>query len=192
MGDKPKKKFYKKWWFWVLVVVIIGFAISQSGNNEPKKVSQSNQSTTESEQSKQAQTASTESTPKTKTFKIGETVQLKDYKVTVNKIRTSQGDDVSQPKQGNEFLYVDCTVENISNEQKTVSSVMMFKVEDKDGRSYEQTITTDGNGQLDGDVAPGRKITGEYIVEVPQGKTGLDLVFDSSLISSGQVIVNLN
>ncbi|WP_368490846.1 DUF4352 domain-containing protein [Clostridium sp. BJN0013] len=169
----------------VLFISII--FVGCSSESQPSKVGES-KSDVQSTQTKSDQTQNSQA----KTFKVGDVVQLNDYKVTVNSVRTSQGDDIFQPKQGNEFLYVDCTIENISNQQQTVSSVMMFRVEDKDGRSYEQTITTDGNGQLDGDVAPGRKITGEYIVEVPQNKTGLDLVFDSSLISGGQVIVNLN
>ncbi len=154
---------------------------------------------------KVAETASTNSKPASsdtkkeetkknepKTFKVGDVVQLKDYKVAVNKIRTSNGDDMNKPKDGNEFFYVDCTIENISNKEQTISSIMMFKVEDKDGRAFDQELATDSNGQLDGQVASGRKISGEYVVQVPKGKTGLDLVFDSSLLTGGQIIVNLN
>lgn len=122
-------------------------------------------------------------------------VQLKDYKITVNKVYTVEGNDVFKPKEGNEFIAVDCTVENISKEQKTVSSMMMFKVVDKDGRACENSLkgeTLAKAGQLDGEVGPGRKITGVYVVEVPQGTKGLELEFDASLLSSGQVIVKLN
>lgn len=69
---------------------------------------------------------------------------------------------------------------------------MMFKIVDKDGRSYDQALFTDANGQLDGTVGSGRKITGEYCVQVPQGQTGLELEFNSSLINNQQIIVSLN
>ena len=54
-----------------------------------------------------------------------------------------------------------------------------------------QSIVDDANGQLDGTIGAGRKISGEYVVEVPTGATGLELQFDSSLIGN-QIIVTLN
>lgn len=182
MDNKPKKSIFKRWWFWVIVIIIIFIAFGE-GNNKPKKVAESKPTTAASTQPEKS---------KTQIFKIGDVVKLKDYKVTVNKIRTDNGGEISKPKDGDQYLYVDCTIENISNEQKSISSVMMFKVEDSDGRSYEQTIPEHQNGQLDGNVSAGQKMTGEYVCEVPQGKTGLKLVFDGSLFTGGQIIVQLN
>lgn len=39
-----------------------------------------------------------------------------------------KGDEFSKPADGNEFLAIDCTVENISDVEQAISSVMMFKV----------------------------------------------------------------
>ena len=69
--------------------------------------------------------------------------------------------------------------------------MIMFKVVDQDGRAMNQSIVDDANGQLDGTIGAGRKISGEYVVEVPTGATGLELQFDSSLIGN-QIIVTLN
>lgn len=182
--EKQKKSIFKRWWFWLIVIIIIGGFIG-AGSNEPTKVNSSNSS-------QNSQTQNSTSEDKTETFKVGDTIKVKNYEITVNKVRVSDGDDFAKPKDGNEFLYVDVTVKNISNEEQTVSSIAMFKVVDKDGRSFNQAITTDQNGQLDGTVGKGRKITGEYVVEVPKGQKGLELEFDSSLISGGQVVVNLN
>ncbi|MCR3760440.1 DUF4352 domain-containing protein [Clostridium felsineum] len=170
----------------IIILCIIGGAL---GNNSPKKVGENKSATPTASTSK----SDSDSKSKTQTFKIGDVVQLKDYKVTVNKIRTGNGADGMQPEQGKQYFYVDCTIENTSNEEKAISSVLMFKVQDQDGRSYDQAIPGDQNGQLDGKVSAGQKISGEYVVKVPEGKTGLRLVFDSSVLStSGQVIVNLN
>lgn len=181
-----KKKFYKRWWFWLIVIVLVGGAIASGSESDAKKVDDNKP---KAEASKDE---SKETENKVQKFKVGDTVEIKDYKVRVNKVTTSKGGEIIQPKKGNEFLKVDVTVENISKETQNVSSVLMFKVVDKDGRSYDQAITENQNGQLDGEVGPGRKITGEYVVEVPKGSKGLELEFDSSLISSGQVIVDLN
>lgn len=131
----------------------------------------------------------------TKTFKVGDAIQLKDYKIIVNKVYNVQGTDMAKPKDGNEFVAIDCTVENISNKEQALSSMIMFKVVDKDGRACEYSLmgqTAANAGQLDGQIGVGRKITGVYVVEVPKGKTGLELEFDSSLLTGGQVIVTLN
>ncbi|HDK7169365.1 TPA: DUF4352 domain-containing protein [Clostridium botulinum] len=190
-NKKVKKPFYKKWWFWILIF-IVGIGIGAGAGSiidEPEKVGQ----TSAKVQDKSTET-STE-TNKSKVFKIGDVVKLKDFKVTVNKLYKVKGDELSQPQPGNEFIAVDCSVENISNEQQAVSSVMMFKVVDKDGRECEESIgglTAAKAGQMDGEIGPGRKITGVYVVEVPKGTTGLELEFNGSLLLGGQVIVKLN
>ncbi|MDB8789329.1 DUF4352 domain-containing protein [Romboutsia sp. 1001216sp1] len=177
-GAKNSKPFYKKIWFWVLVVIIIA-AIGGSGSNKPKLVSEDKPIVTKEEKSN-----------KTEVFNIGDTIELDKFKITVNEIKTTNGSDFIKPQEGNEFLYVDATVENISDKEQTVSSVLMFKVVDKDGRAMKQTIVENANGQLDGTIGPGRKMTGEYVVEVPKDATGLELQFDSSL-AGNQVVVKL-
>ncbi|WP_207733524.1 DUF4352 domain-containing protein [Romboutsia sp. 1001285H_161024_C4] len=177
-GAKNSKPFYKKIWFWVLVVIIIA-AIAGSGSNKPKLVSEDKPIVTKEEKSN-----------KEEVFNIGDTIELDKFKITVNEVKTTNGSDFIKPQEGNEFLYVDATVENISDKEQTVSSVLMFKVVDKDGRAMKQTIVENANGQLDGTIGPGRKITGEYVVEVPKDATGLELQFDSSL-AGNQVVVKL-
>ncbi|MDB8804738.1 DUF4352 domain-containing protein [Romboutsia sp. 1001216sp1] len=177
-GAKNSKPFYKKIWFWVLVVIIIA-AIAGSGSNKPKLVSEDKPIVTKEEKSN-----------KEEVFNIGDTIELDKFKITVNEVKTTNGSDFIKPQEGNEFLYVDATVENISDKEQTVSSVLMFKVVDKDGRAMKQTIVENANGQLDGTIGPGRKMTGEYVVEVPKDATGLELQFDSSL-AGNQVVVEL-
>lgn len=191
-GAKNKKPIYKRWWFIAIIVVIVLAALAGNGN-KPKKVNSSDTSVS-TNTSTDSNTDSSKKSNAPEIYKIGDTIQLKDFKVTVNKIRTanSGSNDLMKPKDGNEFFYVDCTIENISDKDQTVSSIMMFKVVDKDGRSYDQSISGDNNGQLDGDVGPTRKMTGEYCVEVPKGKTGLELEFNSNFINNQQIIVQLN
>lgn len=173
----------------IALVVIIGGIAAAGGGNEPKKVGENNNAATTSTSNVENKKA------ETKIFKVGDVVQLNDFKITVNKVYTVKGDDFAKPKDGNEFVAIDCTVENISKEEQAISSMLMFKVVDKDGRACEYSLTgqTAANaGQLDGNIGPGRKLTGVYVVEVPKGTTGLELEFDSSLLTGGQVIVKLN
>jgi hypothetical protein len=169
----------------LIIIVVISSALS--GGNTPKKVGENNAaSTTSNTDAKKSET---------KTFKVGDVVQLKDLKITVNKVYNVKGNDVFKPKDGNEFIAVDCTVENISSKEQAISSMLMFKVVDKDGRAAEYSLSGQSAanaGQLDGTVGAGRKLTGVYAVEIPKGTTGLELEFDSSLFTGGQVIVKLN
>ena len=181
-GDK--KSIFKKWWFWLIIVVIVVGGIGVGGDSTPKKV--------ESESPKQEQKKEEKQDNKTEVFKVGDTVKIDDFEIKVNSIKTSKGNQFSKPKKGNEFFKVDATVKNTSDKEQNISSVIMFKVVDKDGRALDQVIFADHKGQLDGKVSPGRKITGEYIVEAPKGSKGLELEFDSSLLSNGQVIIKLN
>lgn len=184
---KDQRNFFMKHKIITIVlalVIIIGIG-SSLGGNKPE-TSNANSSTAKSNESKKNET---------KTFKVGDVVQLKNYKITVNKVYNVAGNDFAKPKDGNEFIAVDCTVENISDKEQVISSMIMFKVVDKDGRACEYSLTgqTAANaGQLDGKIGAGRKITGVYVVEVPKGKKGLELEFDSSLLTGGQVVVTLN
>ncbi|MEF9951095.1 MAG: DUF4352 domain-containing protein [Clostridium sp.] len=132
---------------------------------------------------------------KSKSFNVGDIVKLNDFNFTVNKVYTVKGNEFTKPKSGNEYIAIDCTVENISSTDQSISSIMMFKVVDKDGRACEYSImgqTAANAGQLDGTIGAGRKLTGVYVVEVPKGQTGLEMEFNGSLFSGGQIIVNLN
>lgn len=177
---KVSKVFYKRLY---LLLVAISLAIGTLGCAEIK-----NKFTTV------VSTAETKLGLNTPTLhNLGDMVQLKDYKVTVNGISTLPLDkERIKPKDGNEFILVNCTIENISNENKDVSSINLFKAVDKDGVSYSQSLFTNINGSLDGTIEVAKKVTGLYWIEVPKGKTGFQLEFDSSLTTSANEVVVLD
>ena len=174
----------------ILALIVVGvlafsFVGCEESEIQPKKVGET--TTTVTEKSKDEK-------KETKIFKVGDVVQLKDLKVTVNKLYAVEGNEFSKPADGNEFLAIDCTIENISKESQVISSVMMFKVVDEAGRQCEYSFegqTAAKAGQMDGEVAPGRKMTGVYVVEVPKDKKGLELEFDSTFLLGEQMIVKL-
>lgn len=189
-------KLLKKWWFWVLVVIIVAGAISTT--TKPKKVGENSTTakTTSNETKHSGKKENNEQKEQgPQIFKIGDIVSIKDFNVAVNKIYIVQPNEFIKPDDGKEFLAIDITIENTSNAEKTVSSMIMFKVVDKDGRACEYSLTGQSiakAGQLDGTVGVGRKMTGVYVVEVPKGQTGLELEFQPSFISNGQMVVKLN
>lgn len=177
----------------ILVLALLGAIVSALGNDEPKKVAGNDKATSTSSNTDNKSTEKKTAEPKI--FNVGDVVQLKDLKITVNKVYGVKGNDFAKPKEGNEFLAIDCTVENISDKDQVVSSMMMFKVVDKDGRACEYSLmgqTAANAGQMDGSISAGRKLTGVYVVEIPKGQTGLELEFDGSLFTGGKVVVKLN
>ncbi|WP_084485336.1 DUF4352 domain-containing protein [Clostridium bornimense] len=53
------------------------------------------------------------------------------YTSIINNVYKVESDNqFAQPKEGNQFLAVYCTLENISDKDQVVSSIMMFKVVD--------------------------------------------------------------
>ncbi|MBU3154771.1 DUF4352 domain-containing protein [Clostridium estertheticum] len=172
------------------IVVIVAIVIASNIGGETKPTIATNTATTQTTAKVKATTPVAQTS-----FKVGDNVKLKNYNVKVNKVYTVEGDEYTKPAEGNEFLAIDCTVENTSSTEQSISSIMMFKVVDKDGRAKDISImgiTASKAGQLDGKVGAGRKMSGVYAVEVPKGTKGLELEFNASFLSSGQLVVKLN
>ncbi|WP_253199346.1 DUF4352 domain-containing protein [Clostridium tagluense] len=193
---KDQRNFFSKHKFLTGICAVVLLAgIGVAGHDKPTLVKPNDTAVKTSTAVAEKVVATETKSKEAKAFKVGDTVKLTNLQVKVNKVSIVKGDEYTKPAEGNEFFAVDCTVENISQKEQAISSVMMFKVVDKDGRAYEMSITgmvVAKAGQLDGSIGVGRKISGAYVVEVPKGTKGLELVFDASLFSSGQVIVKLN
>jgi hypothetical protein len=109
---------------------------------------------------------------------------------TVNGVRTSKGNDFIKPKDGNVYLYVSVTVENTGSSEEVVSSLMIFKLVDKEGVSHDIALAVDANGQVDGSLAAGRKMKGELTYEVPKNVKDYELEINPTL-GDGIAIVKL-
>lgn len=167
------------------VIIVIG-VMANSGDDKPTLVTPTATKPAVTEKAVVAE-------PVAKNFKVGDTIKLNDYTVKVNKASVIKStNEFITPKAGMEFFAVDCTIVNTSTTEQIISSMLMFKVVDKDGRACEYALTAEGGGQLDGTIGAGRKMAGVYTVQAPKGATGLELEFGASFISSGQVIVQLN
>lgn len=139
-----------------------------------------------------ALTQTTTAAPTIETFVIGDVVKAGDYIFTVNSVREDKGTQFLKPKEGSIYYLVDATVENKTAKSVSVSSLLMFKLFDSDGYNYTVTFGPEVKGQLDGEIAAGRKMRGELVFEIPKESKGLELEIDPSLWGSGKVIVKLD
>src|SRR5699024_2147273 len=66
-----------------------------------------------------------------------------------------------------QFLVANLTVENTTDEEKLISSLIYFELKDDEGYSYSATFLIEGTkGQLDGSIPAGDKLRGEIVFDV--------------------------
>lgn len=151
----------------VILGVIIG-ATSSAGDDVLKE-----------NEEKLSEESSSSSTPQqdSRNFEVGQTAEKEGaYKVTVNSLAEYQSsNEFIKPAEGKKYVVANVTVENISADKDiAVSSIVCFKLLSLDGVKYDIAIT-DAGSQLDGTVAPGRKLTGNVTYEVPSDLTEAEL-----------------
>ena len=128
-----------------------------------------------------------------KSVEIGKSIKLGKYQFTVNGIRESAGDTISQPKPDHKFLLIDATVENQGEKKEPVSSVFLFALSDSTKKLYDRVITTDAKGSLDSNLDPGKQLRGEIAFEVPNDAKGLLLILKGDWVEPTlQAQVQLN
>lgn len=181
LGQKTKKKFYKRWWFWVLAIIVILIAIASNGNN-PKKIGTVDQQT----QPKQ------EAEEKTQTFKLGDKVQLGDYVLVVNEAKScSSSNQFMQPKSGNKFIAVDITQENQGVDPRNYN-VWDYKLQDSQDFTYQTAMASCREPAFSsGTLQKGQKTRGFITFEIPKENTATKLIFTPSWLSTEQIIINL-
>ncbi len=126
------------------------------------------------------------SAKKEDTFGLNDTAAFKDLKFTATEIKQTDGDDFFTPESGNVFVGVKFTVENASDEEQTVSSLLLFEAYADDVKcdySFNAACAFD-EGTLDGSVAPGKKLIGWYALEVPENWKSIELEVQSDWLSN--------
>lgn len=123
---------------------------------------------------------------KEETFSLNESAIFSELKFTATEIKESDGIDFFTPDSGNIFVGIKFTIENISNKEQSVSSLLLFE-------GYADNIKCDysisaacvfDEGTLDGTIAPGKKLVGWYSLEVPKNWSKIDLEVQSNWLSN--------
>lgn len=123
---------------------------------------------------------------KEETFGLNDTAAFKDLKFTATEIKESDGDSFFVPDKGNVFVGVKFTIENISDEEQTVSSLLLFEGYADDVKcdySFSAVSAFEG-GTLDGSLASGKKLVGWYALEVPENWSDIELDVQSTWLSN--------
>ncbi|ACB84400.1 DUF4352 domain-containing protein [Natranaerobius thermophilus] len=121
-------------------------------------------------------------------FNIGDTVKMGELEFTVNSARWDTGDEFMGPDEGERWLVIDCTIENLSDESTSISSMMMFDLIDEEHYSNDLSMGADTEGQLDGELGGGRTMRGEIAYSVSEDHSEWEFIFEPELFGFGQAI----
>lgn len=123
------------------------------------------------------------------TYGLNETAALQNLKVTATEIKESQGESIFKPDSGNVFVGIKFTIENTSNEDQTVSSLLQFTayVDDVKCNYSFSAVSAFPDGTVDGTVAAGKKLVGWYAVEAAENWQTIEIAFQEDLISTSTV-----
>lgn len=154
-----------------ILVVVMCFPFAACFEDEPTKEQAKEGSVSESQE---------------EIYGLNETAVFKDLKFTATEIKETDGTDFFVPEAGNVFIGVKFTVENISDEEQSVSTLMLFEGYADDVKceySISAACAFD-EGTLDGSIAPGKKLVGWYALEVPAEWSSIELDVQSNWLSN--------
>jgi hypothetical protein len=174
--EKQKKSIFKRWWFWVIVVIIVIGAIASQGDGDDTPKLSTDQGAKEAVSRSESETE--EQAPEF--FKLGETVETSKIKATITEMTKPKGDEFNKPEDGNEFVLLKMTIENISEDQElTISSMLSFNAYIDDSALNESfTAHLESDNTMDGTIAPGKKLTGTLGYEVPKDWKEIEIHFE--------------
>lgn len=163
------------------IFMVIG-ALMGGGDDGPKKVEE-----TASEQGATVQT----SEPETQTvFGVGDTVELNDVFVTLVSVDERQGSDFMTPDEGKVFLICEFEIENNSDREIAVSTMLSFEAYVDDyavGLDLGATVSAEKQ-QLDGSIAAGKKMNGVVGYAADTDWSELEIRFTPDFWSGKEII----
>lgn len=122
---------------------------------------------------------------------IGDTLEIKGVEVKFNGVKESRGSQFVEPGSGNVFVLCEFTVENNSSSDISVSSMLSFECYIDDYATslslnalMDDTVTK----QLDGTIAPGKKIRGYIGYEAPINWADIEIHFVPYLGSTSDLV----
>ena len=123
--------------------------------------------------------------PKEETFGLNETAVFKTLKFTATEIKVTNGESFFEAAEGKVFVGIKFTIENISDEEQTISSLLLFDAYADDIKCSESfTGAAAFNSEmLDGTIAPGKKLVGWYVMEVAENWASIELNVQANWLS---------
>lgn len=185
----------------IIIVVVVLFAvlaaIGGGGENDEPSLAETSfaESRATSETSSAPESEESETSEEKTTFGIGEVAEMNDVQVTMVNYTESNGSQYNAPSDGNVFVLVEFEIANNSDSELSVSSMLSFDAYADDyalNYSLSATIEAESGSQLDGTIAPGKKMRGEIGYEVPADWSNIEIHFTDNVWSSSDFVFEIN
>lgn len=189
----------------LLFIGVIGNMAKNQDENADNKRTQKTYTTTQSVQQKENhsyapstsnsnnQEPEAEKKLEQTTFKKGETAERDGVSVTLTRVWETSGRQFLEPTDGNIYVICEFEIENNSNKELHVSSLMSFDVY-VDEYSEDLSIgavSSVEKSSIDGTVAPGKKISGVYGVEVAKDWKTVEIHYQPFTLSK-EIVFSYN
>lgn len=192
---------YKVWWIWVViavsVIISLGVIAVTSSQGSSSNYGSDDVSTTQGKSASSASSKDSDSDADSvlnKQYKIGETINYKGYKVTVNDIKYDGGDDIDTPKSGNKYVAINVTIQNDTDDKQDYNEFDFKLSADGNGTDLDERTgndTYDNNTIDSGTLDKGSKVTG-YLIGQANPNAKLKLEYQPDYFDNYTLDINLN
>lgn len=181
------------------IIFLTGFVIFFIGiltigdPDETKKATTTSSSVAATEQTNSSETKK-ETTKKEedKVYNIGDTIDVKGYKIKVNSIEYSDGNEYSKPDNGKQFAIINITITNNTGKKASFNPLDYSINEDGVSTSTGFTYLNGVNTLSSGDLDNGASVTGNLVVQV-NSNAKLKLRYEGNFfLQNEEIDINLN
>lgn len=169
----------------IAVLVVLGAAAGLK-EDKPKKVG--DQETAKAGTENAGTQNEKDTAPEKDIFAVGETAEMNNVQVTMTNYQESAGSEWNKPTEGNVFVLTEFEIANNSDSELAISSMVSFEayVDDYAANLSFGALVENEQTQLDGTVAPGKKMKGWVGYEVPAGWTKMEVYFKDNVWSNSK------
>lgn len=177
-----KKQSGKLKWI-IIAVVVLAIIGSMAGGNDDeknvKKVGEIEQEDTSKNDNNNQEVSNV--------FSVGDVVETEDFIITfISAEKHNEENEFMQPKDGYEYWKFEFKFENISDSDKSVSSMIDWECY-ADNSKVDQSWIGDDNG-LDATLSAGRMTQGTVYFEVPIDAESIELEYDINFWQNDKII----
>lgn len=169
-------------------LVIFGLFLIAAAFGSTDETPQKVEDTDSSPDANQAEQQSQE--PEQTRFGVGEKVELDDIAVTLVKVSQNSGGNYMTPSEGKVFVVCEFDIENNSDKDIAVSSMLSFDAYIDDyaaGLNLSAMLSTDQQ-QLDGSIAAGKKMNGVIGYEADPDWSDIEIRFTPDFWSGSKFV----
>ena len=153
----------------IVIFILIGVIATIFGGSDKPTLVEQNGSSSGSNHGNNSQTI----------YNVGDTVSLNDVNVTLVNVSENSGGNYMTPSSGKVFVVCEFEIENNSEKDIAVSSMMSFEayIDDYSTAMNLSAMLSTDNTQLDGTIGPGKKMNGVIGYEAPSDWTSIEISF---------------